>query len=110
MVGLLADDEQGDEVVGVDVVEVEDVWSDVFEDEHDVVSLVKVDLLVSLDCVGDLLSLLVHLLHLLEINRYLLFYLLDFLHWLLLVGITLCVYQILINFELSLIEIPVIGN
>lgn len=68
MVGFLADDEKGDQVVGVDVVEVEHVGSDVFEDEHDVVSFVQIDLLVSLNGVGDFLSLLVHLLHLLEVH------------------------------------------
>lgn len=40
MIGLLADDEEGDEMVGVNVVEVEDIGGDILEDEHDVVALV----------------------------------------------------------------------
>lgn len=110
VVGLLADDEERDKMVGVDVVEVEDVGSDVFEDEHDVVPLVEVYLLVSLHCVGDLLPLLVHLLHLLEIHRDLLFHLLDLLHRPLLVGVALGVYQVFINLELLLVKVPIIGH
>jgi len=68
VVGLLADYEEGDEMVGVDVVEIEDVGSYVFEDEHDVVTLVKIDLLVSFNRLGDLFSLFVHLLHLLKVH------------------------------------------
>lgn len=110
VVGLLADDEERDEMVGVDVVEVEDVGSDVLEDEHDVVPLVQVYLLVSLDCVGDLLSLLVHLLHLLEIHRDLLFHLLDLLRRPLLVGVALGVDQVFVNLELLLVEVPIVGH
>lgn len=110
MVGLLADNEERDEVVGVDVVEVEDVGSHVFEDKHYVVSLIQVDLLISLDSVGDFLTLLVHLLHLLEILRDLLFHLLDLLHWPLLVGVSLGIDQILINLQLSLVKVSIISN
>ena len=110
MVGLLADDEERDEMVGVDVVEVEDVGSDVLEYEHDVVPLVQVYLLVSLNCVGDLFSLLVHLLHLLEIHRDLLFHLLDLLRRPLLVGVALGVDQVFVNLELLLVEVPIVGH
>lgn len=50
MVCLFAEDEQSDAMVGLDVVEVVDVWGDELEDEHDVVPSVQVHLLVSLNC------------------------------------------------------------
>ena len=45
-VGFFADDEEGDSVVGVEVVEIENVGCHMFEDEHDVVAAVEVGLLV----------------------------------------------------------------
>ncbi len=59
VVGLFGDDEEGDAVVGVDVVEGVDEGSDVLEDEHDVVATVQVQLLVTLQGCCYLLLLLV---------------------------------------------------
>ncbi len=49
MVGLLAEDEERDLVVGLDGHEVVNVRGDKFEDKHDIVSLIQVHLLVFLD-------------------------------------------------------------
>jgi hypothetical protein len=68
MIGLLADDEECNSVVGVDIVEAVDVGGDVFEDEHDVVSAVEVELLVFFNVLGYLLLLLVLLHQLLDVD------------------------------------------
>lgn len=59
MVGLFGDDEESDAVVSVEGVEAVDKGSYVFEDEHDVVTSVEVELLESLQGSSYLLLLLV---------------------------------------------------
>ena len=49
VVGLFGDDEEGDCVVGTDIFEAIDVGSDEFEDEHEIVPFVEVNLLVLLN-------------------------------------------------------------
>ncbi len=49
MIGLLTDDEERDAMVGIDLEEGVDVWCNVFEDEHDVVSVVQVIFFILLD-------------------------------------------------------------
>jgi hypothetical protein len=50
VIRLFADYEQSDAVVRINVVEVVDVGSDELENEHDVVSSVKIKLLVFFQC------------------------------------------------------------
>jgi len=68
MIGLLADDEQSDAVVCLDVIKIIDVRSNEFEDEHNVVPLVQVNLLVLFNRLRNLLFLLIFLYVLIHVN------------------------------------------
>ena len=68
MIGLFANDEERDTVISLDVVKVVDVGSDKLEDEHNIVSSVQINLLVSLNRLANLLFFLIFLKKLLHIN------------------------------------------
>lgn len=59
MIGFLGDDEESDTVVGVEIIEGVDEWGHVFEDEHDVITSVQVELLVAVQGSSYLFLLLV---------------------------------------------------
>ena len=79
MVGFLADDKEGDSMIGLDGEEGVDVGSDILEDEHDVVSMIKVDSLVILHCLCNFLLFFVFLQEFLHVCCFLL---VNYFHWL----------------------------
>lgn len=112
MVGLLADDEEGDFVVGLDLGELIDVGRDELEDEHDVVAPVQVELLVLLQRVVDFLLLLVLLQQPRHVVRLYRLGLLDhgLVRTLLLLDLPLDVHEVLVDLHALLVEVLVLAH
>lgn len=108
MVCLFADDEESDAVIGVDVEKTIDVGRHVFEDEHDVVTLVEVLLFVLFGGKSNPLLLLILLHQFLQIHWFLLLDHLDRLELLLLVGVPLSINEVLVDLHVSFVEVPVV--
>jgi len=80
-------------VVGFDCVEVVDVGSHKFKDEHDIVSLIQVDLFVFLDCLCDFFLFFVLLAQLIHVNM---------------LGLHDCLLKTFFLFDLFLLSIDVV--
>lgn len=108
MVCLLADDEESDAVIGIDVEEAINIRRHVFEDEHDIVTFVQVLFLVLFSCKGDPLLFFILLHQFLQIDWLLLLDHFDRLQLLLLVCVSLRIDEVLIDLHVSLVEVSVV--
>lgn len=77
MIGLFAENEQSNLMVGVYCHQVVDQRSHKLEDKHYIVSPIQIYLLISLNREGNILFLFSLLLHLLDINHIWLHYIID---------------------------------
>lgn len=108
VVCLLADDEESDAVIGIDVEEAINIRRHVFEDEHDIVTFVQVLFLVLFCCKSDPLLLFILLHQFLQIDWLLFLDHFDRLELLLLVCVSLRIDEVLIDLHISFVEVSVV--
>lgn len=109
---FFADDEKSNSMISIDIGEVIDIWGDIFEDKHNIISSIQINLLISLYCSFNFLFFLIflHQLFYVDLLHIFLFKLGDSLPLilLLLIIVFLCINQSLINFDTSFIEMTII--
>ena len=99
-------------MISIDIGEVINIWGDIFEDKHYIISSIQINLLIFLYCSFNFLLLLIflHQLFYVDLLHIFLFKLGDSLPLilLLLIIVFLCINQSLINFDTSFIEMTII--